>query len=184
MIRIPQPLRVCGGCSAWVNWSRLRRGVFRRSARVRISPISPGLSLSGACEHRLERTGIDRARKAKHLGAFPARLLESRLPGSSFVYWPSRSSARGGGASFRCRNGARCSPARPRLVATSQIRVSLPLHARRVRGVLPQGAPRSLKRKGLWEGVYIGIAETKLFPQALVTASNAEAIPNRAARVH
>ena len=86
MIRIPLPLRVCGGCSAWVNWSRLRGGVFRCWARVRISPISPGLSLSCACEHRLERTGIDRTRKAKHLGAFPARLLESRLPGPSFVY--------------------------------------------------------------------------------------------------
>ena len=53
-----------------------------------------------------------------------------------------------------CRNGARRQPATFQLVAMAEIRVSLPLHAQRVHGVLPKGAPQFLERKGRRHGCF------------------------------
>ncbi len=58
---------------------------------------------------------------------------------------------------LRCRNGARRQPATFKLVEMSEIRVSLPLHARRVHGVLPKGAPQFHCRKGQRHGCFYWI---------------------------
>ncbi len=93
---------------------------------------------------------FDRERRARYTGGSGSRQL-------TFTWTVEKGDNDPDGLEFRCRNGARHQSAPLKPVAMVANRVSLPLHAQRVHGVLPQGAPQFLEGKGNDMNVYIGL---------------------------